>query len=217
MKESCLGLVVALTACAFACAETSVDWTSVDARSAVGTLKGSVVVVATSEESLFAETFRTLGAADWQADIPAPDGIEMLGVGDANEGDTHTFVFTEPMTDVMMFIENFDSSSGATISFEGSELGGISLMSGSPSMTFEAIDTTSGMLETSNATSDGEGDAILKFTGDIRSISFDYASGDGSNGVFYTFAVPEPSAALPLIIGLLLLVPLRRPGRRCRP
>ena len=205
-KSLCLALPLIL--CASVHAEMmSVDWKSAEMRSAVGTLMDSMVTVTTSEDSKFTELFQPFNEDNWQAEMPLPNDTKLLGVGNANAGDSQTFVIQEPLMDVLMYIENFDSNSIATISVEGTELDGIDLLSGSPSITLEDISMDSGSLLTANMTSDGEGDAILKFYGSIRSISLDYMAGDGANGVFYTLAmptmsqpVPEPSTGLGLLL-----------------
>ena len=198
----------------------SVDWKSADMRSAVGTLMGSLVTVTTSEDAEFTELFQPFNQDNWQAEMPLPDDTNLLGVGNANAGDSQTFVIEEPLTDVLMYIENFDSNSVAVISVEGSSLDGIDLLTGSPSITLEDISMDSGSLLTANMTSDGEGDAILQFFGSIRSISLDYSAGDGANGVFYTLAmpmtqaVPEPSMQLSLLLGLGFVLSAWRRSRK---
>ena len=70
-----------------------------------------------------------------------------------------------------------------------------------------------GILTTSNANSDGEGDAILEFGGDVTSISLAFTEGTGSNGVFYAFtveAIPEPATIVPTMLGVAVLLSVRR-------
>lgn len=215
-KLSCF--VLSLAVCGVVQADMiPVEWKSAEMRSAVGSLMGSIVTATTSEDAGFTERFQPFSVDNWQADMALPNDTELLGVGNANAGDSQTFVIEEPLMDVVMYIENFDSNSVATISVEGTGLDGIDLATSSPSITLEDVTMASGSLLTANMTSDGEGDAVLKFMGSIRSISLDYTAGDGANGVFYTLAmpmsqaVPEPANSWSVLLALLsFLAVIRR-------
>lgn len=208
-------LVLPFVLCACVQAETiSVDWKSAEMRSAVGSLMDSAVTATTSQNAEFTELFQPFNLDNWQAEMPLRNGTNLLGVGNANAGDSQTFVIEPPLFDVLMYIENFDSNSIAAISVEGTVLDGIDLLSNSPSITLEDVSLDAGSLLTANMTSDGEGDAVLQFFGSIRSISLDYTAGDGANGVFYTLAMPvtqilpEPSTHISLLLamGIVLMV-----------
>jgi len=207
-------LVIALTAsgmqqCASA-ASIELDWISQQQRSAVGSLDDVFVTAATSSDAQFLSIVGgRFAGTPWNTGRPLSAAAEGLVVSDANPGDTHTFVFTQPMPDLLFYIENFDSNSSATVTTEGA--GTVSLLEGSPSISFSATSNQSGVLSTSNTTFNGEGDVILSLRGDVESISLDFSSGDGSNGVFYTFAVaPEPSGLIMILAGTVLLGTLRR-------
>lgn len=107
-----------------------------------------------------------------------------------------------------MYIENFDSSSMASITFAGAI--GTSLIDASPSISFDVLGPEIASLTTSNTSFNGEGDAAIKLNGPVNEITVDYSNGDGANGIFYTFAapeanaVPEPTSAM-IIAGLFSL------------
>ncbi len=193
-------------------ANIELDWISQQQRSAVGRLDDVFVTAATSSEAQFLSVVggRFSGTA-WNTERPLSADAEGLVVSDANPGDTHTFVFTQPIPDLLFYVENFDSNSSATITAEGT--GSFSLLEGSPSISYSATSDRSGVLSTSNSTFNGEGDLVLSLQGSVESISLDFSSGDGQNGVFYTFAIaPEPSGIALLLLGTVLLGTLR--GRR---
>lgn len=187
------------------------DWIVQQSRSAIGQLGGGLITAAASSDAEFVGLSEgSFSGEQWDTGSELSAMAEALVVGDANPGDTHTFVFTESLSNVHLYIENFDSSSVASVTLEGT--GPLSLFASSPSVTYSPTDSNSGVLTTSNASSDGEGDLILMLGGSPESLSIDFTSGDGQNGVFYTFAVPipEPSSSGLLVVGLIGVMMLRR-------
>lgn len=212
MKSSTfrLALILSLVGSSLYGGMITVDWTTAGSRSATGMLDGTTLAVATSQDAEFTLAFQPFNAANWQTEAPLPQNTSLLGVANANTGDSHTFVFTEPQQDLMMYIENFDSNSEAAITVEGMDLSGVKLYAGSPSISLESMDMSTATLRTANGTSDGEGDAILMFMGVVRSVSLDYLAGDGANGVFYTLAVPEPAASKLSFFAFIACLAFRR-------
>lgn len=185
-------------------ATITTEWKTLEDRSVVGTLAGVVVAGSASEQSPFGSiSTGRFGGDNWQAEMALPMTSMSVSALDANSGDSHAFIFSEALTSVMLYIENFDSNSSAEISLQGT--GTLSLLSESPSISFETTSDSTGILTSSNALSDGEGDLVLALAGEIQSIAVDYVAGDGANGVFYTLAVPEPAGFAPFAIGLVIL------------
>lgn len=155
--------------------------------------------------------------SSWQADMSFSKDLVAIETQPANAGAIHSFRFTEPVEEGMLLIENFDSNSIATITTMGQD-GLLELISASESISFDAVAGNAGRLRTSNSTFDGEGDAVLLFSGAVTGIELRYEGGDGANGVFYGFAtsgtqaVPEPSTGTLSV--LLALVPLMLRNRR---
>jgi hypothetical protein len=193
-------------------AETmTAEWSWVSPRFVAGDLNGIVIAGSTSESSLFAGiSDNRFDDAVWQAGRKLPVGTPTVSTADVNAGDTQTFEFMQPISDVLLYIENFDSNSVAQITLAST--GNLALVSASPSISFESVSPLIGTLRTSNSTSNGEGDAVLRLTGDVDFVTIDYTSGDGSNGVFYTFAVPEPSSGM--LIGCLAVAAMLCVWRR---
>lgn len=186
--------------------------TSVTATTANGTLNGVSWTATTSSTSAFLGI--NMGSGNWDLGSTLPvDGL-FLGTGNVNAGDTQRFDFSAPVQNVCFFVENFDSSSAATITTDAN----LSIVAATPSIAFAQSTASSGVLSTSNTSFDGVGDVIIQLTGPTSYIQFDYIAGEGANGVFYGFAqdsssataVPEPSSFLFLAICFSGLAYFRR-------
>lgn len=205
------------------------NWISLDERTAQGEVDGVEVTASTNELAPFSilATGRFAGSAWDAADLALSDSTLGLGTTWVNGGDYQQFEFAAPWSGGYFYIENFDSSSQATISVVGGAT--TSLAAASASITY---DEATGVLSSSNASFDGEGDAAIRLDGEVSSIRIDYSQGEQANGIFYAFgsdeegsrdgddsnggsqgqpsdpaagAVPEPSS-LVLWGGLLLMV-----------
>ena len=143
--------------------------------------------------------------------MPLPADAAGVVVGRVNGGDSMAFSFSSPLLDgTLFYIENFDSNSSANINFVGAT--SVSVLESSPSISYFGAGA-GGFLASSNAGYDGEGDVIFSLEGPVSEITLDYQSGDGANGVIYTFAandwvdpkaVPEPASAV-VMAGLFAL------------
>lgn len=182
-------------------------WTEFTETSAIGDIDG-ISISATSSPTapligFSTDRFDTEGG--WDATLPLNREVAGLVASDVNEGDQQVFEFATGIGSGMFYIENFDSNSVATITVAG-EAANLQLVTGSPSIGFESSGPGAGVLSTSNPDSDGEGDAVLQFSGNVTGITVDYLAGDGSNGIFYAFAVvPEPSSSMLWLVGLISL------------
>ncbi len=185
------------------------DWQEWDATSAVGMLNGITISASTTSSSEFGGFGRNHFAQPsieddcgaWDATMPLTHDDLGLIATNVNAGDTHEFSFDGPFSDGFFYIENFDAGSIAKITAVGAT--DISLVGQSTSIGFSPSGDNMGVLSSSNMGFDGEGDAILMFTGDVTSILVEYSAGEGANGILYTFAeqceehaVPEPTSLL---------------------
>ena len=158
---------------------------------ATGTLPNGATVLATSSASapIVGISTKWFGSR-WDGSAPLGQDVAGLVVSNVNGGDFQMFTFSSPLLDgTSLYIENFDSSSLATITANGAT--SISLIDSSPSISFVPAGANSGVLSTSNNGFNGEGDAALQFTGPVSSISVEFQEGEGANGVIYAFAGPE--------------------------
>lgn len=200
-------------------------WSSIDPTNliAFGEVDGIGVTATTNADAPFSviatDRFSVGGA--WDADgLPLPSTAQGLGTIPVNGGDSQQFDFDVPWLDGYFYIENFDSSSLATISVTGGAT--MSLAAASASITFSPAD---GQLATSNATFNGEGDAVIKFDGAVESILIEYDQGEQANGIFYGFAfddddggdgpteppaIPEPASILVWLGCLAVGLTIRR-------
>lgn len=166
-------------------------WIALDERTAQGEVGGVDVTASTNELAPFAilHPGRFAGRA-WDAgDLALSDSTLGLGTTWVNGGDYQQFDFSAPWSGGYFYIENFDSSSQATISVTGGAT--TSLAAASSSVTY---DEATGVLTSSNASFDGEGDAVIRLDGDVSSIRIDYSKGEQANGIFYAFGTDAPSA-----------------------
>lgn len=176
---------------------TTGTWTSVSDLTAEGSIDGITITASTNADAIFIGAFEdrfndTSHCAGWDADYPLPASVLGLVTTSVNAGDSQNFIFSAPKTEGIFYIENFDSMSEATITVDG---GTLELIAGSQSISYAASSDTSGVLSTSNKSTNGEGDAILAFSGPVTSLTIDYSSGTGDNGVFYAFGMGDPTAA----------------------
>ena len=198
-----------LLGCVFFCltttaiAETTATWNGFTEDAATGALDGIPITVTSQGSAPFVgiTLSRFADTGDWDTDHPLSTDAAALVAADVNGGDTQTFSFSEPISEGLLYIENFDSNSAATIVATGATT--LDLEASSPSISFVSTVPGTGSLSTSNPTFDGEGDVILFFGGDVTEISIAYTAGDAENGVFYGFAtadslqvVPEPNGCL---------------------
>ena len=132
-------------------------------------------------------TGRFAGRA-WDAgDLALSDSTLGLGATWVNGGDYQQFDFAAPWSGGYFYIENFDSSSQATIAVTGGAT--TSLAAASSSITY---DEATGVLTSSNASFNGEGDAVIQLDGEVSSIRIDYSQGEQANGIFYAFGSEAP-------------------------
>ncbi len=167
---------------------------------ATGTFAGGTITAVTTSSSPFLNmVFEDRFAGAWDGSMPLDTTATALVTTNVNAGDSQAFGFSSAIADGLFYIENFDASSIASIQAIGAT--SLSLVDSSGSISFVGAGD-SGTLTTSNAGFDGEGDAVLQFTGAVTEIRIQYSSGEGANGVMYTFAepssqaVPEPTSAL---------------------
>lgn len=193
-------------------------WTGQSSSLAFGLLDGVSLSATSSGGAKFAGIVpRThFTGRNWQGGLAFPEETDSLVAVPVNAGTTHSFRFAEPIEEGMLLIENFDSSSVATISTRGDGL--VELISGSDSISFSSLSDDVGILQTSNPTYNGEGDAVILFSGAVTGLTLEYSAGEGANGIFYGFAkgtaqaVPEPAAAT--LVGFAALIPLAFRRRR---
>lgn len=200
-------LALTLTSSTFG-AITPGTWTSTTETTAQGSVGGINITASTTEGALFAGAAeRRLSATghcvgwDGPLEFELPRSALALTTTTVNAGDVQTFDFDAPWSDGYFYIENFDAGSLATITVIGGEL---DFLGASPSISYAGTTVSSGVLSTSNNTSDGEGDAVFAITGGATSISIAYDGGGAGNGVFYGFAepmampaaVPEPTSMM---------------------
>ena len=191
-------------------------WTSVAGTSGTGVLDGIDISATSSATSLFVtqlEANRFIAGGGWDAvgyELQATDMA--IVASEVNAGDSQHFTFSSGFSG-LLYIENFDSSSIASITATGAH--SLALLASSPSVSFSSTGANSGTLSSSNTLFNGEGDAVIGFFGPVTAISLDYTGGEQANGVMYTFAInnPEPSSAILGLmagLGLLSLVRQRR-------
>ncbi len=153
----------------------------------------------------------------WNAPMPLDPTVNSLVTADVNGGDIQDFLFAVPMDEGLLYIENFDSGSIATITASGAQF--LELAAASPSVSFSSTGMDSGRLISANESYNGEGDAVLAFAGSVTNVRINYENGEGANGVFYAFAmesvqsVPEASTAMYAIIALVFMTTRRRHRR----
>ena len=198
-------------------AETTATWNGFTEDAATGSLAG-VPITAKSEGSapfVGITPSRFADSGDWDTDHPLSPEAAALVAANVNGGDSQTFTFAEPFAEGLLYIENFDSNSAATIVATGATT--LELEASSPSISFISTIPGTGVLSTSNPEFDGEGDVILFFGGDVSEISISYTGGDAENGVFYGFAtpdsiqtVPEPSGIALALLGIPMMMLRRR-------
>lgn len=198
------------------------DWTGFSANSASGVQGGVSITATTAAASPFIGTFNDrleAGSGFWQAPLPLPSGSESIAVSPVNAGSFQAFAFSSPLTDSLLYIENFDFASVASITTSGATT--VTLLASSPSISFSPSGT-GGVLRTSNFTGSGEGDLVLRLEGPVTAVRLDYSQGLLDNAIFYTFVttpqpsevIPEPGTCALLATGLLPLVCLAARRRR---
>ena len=179
---------------------------------ASGALQGVSWTATTTSSSPFLGI--NIGSGVWNLSTPLDPGPDelILGAGDVNAGDSQTFTFSQPISDIFFYVENFDSSSAANVTTDGA----LSIIDATSDISFSSTSISSGFLSTTNSSFDGVGDVILKLTGPTSFIQFDYTGGEQANAVFYGFAVdtlttvPEPSGFLCLLMCAAGLAYVRR-------
>jgi hypothetical protein len=191
-------------------------WSSVGPTSAVGSVGGIEILATTNAEAAFTDaathrfTNTNVLCGGWDVvgfEFELPESALALTTTYVNAGDAQQFDFDVPWDGGYFYIENFDSSSIATITVAGGKL---ELVAASPSISYAGSSMASGVLSTSNTGFDGEGDAVFAVSGNVTSILVSYEQGEGANGVFYGFAeasanaVPEPASVV--VWGSLLAV-----------
>jgi len=194
-------------------------WTGQSSNLAFGSLDGVSLSATSSGGAEFAGIVPNahFTGRNWQGGLLVPEETDSLVAVPVNAGTTHSFEFATPIEEAMLLIENFDSSSVARISAGGDAF--IELISASESISFSSLADGIGVLQTSNPTFNGEGDAVILFSGEVTGLTLEYSAGDGANGVFYGFAkgtaqaVPEPATSM-LGRFAVALIPLAYRRRR---
>lgn len=203
-----------LLGCVFFClttagfAETTATWNGFTEDAATGALDGVPITATTEGSAPFVgiTLSRFADSGDWDTDHPLSTDAAALVAANVNGGDTQTFAFSESIAEGLLYIENFDSNSAATIVATGATT--LEVEASSPSISFESTIPGTGVLSTSNPTFDGEGDVILFFGGEVTEISIAYTAGDAENGVFYGLATPDSIQVLPEPTGAGIAVAL---------
>ena len=216
-----IAIIIAFFSTSALNAATTGEWDGYSSGAAFGTLDGVRISAFSTTTSPFIGVvdgrFSDEPGGGWNADMPLPPAAQSLVTADVNGGDAQVFRFASGITDALLYIENFDASSIATVTADNAEL--LELVAASDSISFESTSQYSGVLSSSNPTYNGEGDAVLHFMGDVRGITLQYSQGDGANGIFYGFAVPkiasvpEPSCVYTLSL-VMAFVPLARRRHR---
>jgi hypothetical protein len=220
------GLMISFQAISNAGITEVTNWLAWDATTATGTLSGITISASTNSEAEFVGfTDRHFGAFDgecgsWDGQMPLTHDDEGLIASNVNGGDYQQFSFDTPLTDGLLYVENFDSSSMAMLTATGAT--SITVVDQSDSISYTSTGADSLKLTSSNAGYDGEGDAVFHLAGDVTNVRLDFSAGDGANGVIYTFAkksamdapnaVPEPTSLLVMagLFGLGSVVAYRR-------
>lgn len=181
-------------------AATPGSWDSYTATTATGTIGGVTVNAMSSATAPIVGLSPNHFGVHWDAASALGDTVLGLTVSEVNAGDNMDFTFSSPLANkTVLYIENFDSNSAATITATGAT--NISVLTNSM-VTYNASGGSTGVLSSMNAGYDGNGDIALVLEGAVTSVSLDYTGGDGANGVFYAFAepasqaVPEPTSVL---------------------
>lgn len=185
---------------------------SVTAVTATGELNGVNWTATTTSTAPFLGI--NLGSGVWDLPTPIESGSLFLGTNFVNAGDTQTFTFDQPVTNLSFYVENFDSGSIASVVTDGI----FTSVESTPNITFLPSTASTALLANTNMNFDGVGDLIMKISGRITYVQFDYAAGEQANGVFYGFAVdnlnsaavPEPSAFVCLLVCASGVAYLRR-------
>ena len=196
---------VGLAASASAATNPAVWSPTFTTTTAYGTFSGVDVTAVSTSSSPFVGLMADRFAGGWDGTLTLDSSAMALTASYVNGGDSQAFGFSAPLSEGLFYIDNFESSSSAEIIAHGAT--SLTLIDASSSISFTSLGANSGQLVTSNAGYDGEGDAVLQFSGDVTSIQVIYDGGEGANGIMYTFAepgteaVPEPTSAL-VVAGL---------------
>ena len=181
-------------------AATPGSWDSYTATTATGSVGDVTVNAVSSATAPIVGLSPNHFGVHWDAASALGDPVLGLTVSEVNAGDEIDFSFSSPLTNgTVLYIENFDSNSAATITAAGAT--SISVLTNSM-VSYSASGSSTGVLSSMNAGYDGNGDIALVLEGAVTSVSLDYTGGDGANGVFYAFAepmaqaVPEPTSVL---------------------
>ncbi len=217
MKYALSLLVLAASVATANASVTPATWSATTASTASGSLPSGININAISTAPIVGLSPGQFGPSQWDGSLPlSPSAVGLTVLAEVNT--FQTFTFDSPLVDgTLFYIENFDSSSLAEINVVG---GTLALVDASPSISLiPGTGTTNDFLQSSNAGFNGEGDAVLQLSGDVTAISIGYHESVGANGVFYTFAepavsqaVPEPSSAMVMagLFGLGGLIYVRR-------
>ena len=179
-------------------------WSSWSETSAHGTL-GDISITASTTTDAHFSGFTGNHFAIFDGECGSWDGHMALSHDDqgvianyVNAGDYQEFTFSSALTDGLFYVENFDSSSMAMLTATGAT--DITLVDQSDSISYSSTGDSSGKLSSSNASFNGEGDAVFLLSGDVTSVRLDFTAGEGNNGMIYTFAkgmMDDPSAVPP--------------------
>lgn len=183
------------------------DWTSFTSNSVTGSLGGTTVTGAILSGAPFQGIYSgNFGPPIWEAAEPLSPSAEGISLIPVNPGADHIFSFSDPLSYVRFYINNFDSASDAIITVDGAS--SISMLSASSPLTYTPLSTTSGRLVTSYSGFNNHGSSVFEIAGTVRSVRVQYTGGIQNNGIDYTFAthaVPEPSSLITASLGLACL------------
>ena len=196
--------------CGVSKADIVTDWTGFSSETASGSL-GDVEITGFSIAGAPFSNLATgaFSGSKWSTDLQLSPDAEAIILQPVNAGADHRFEFSGPMSSVLFYVSNFDSSSDAILTAEGAV--SIEMIAGTSTMFYDAVSGSSGRLYTSNDGFDGFADAVLRLSGDVQSVRMQYSNGVQNNGIGYTFvAVPEPGSMACGLPAILFFVCRRR-------
>lgn len=193
------------------------DWMSFNSNAALGNLNGVTVTGTRNAGGPFIGIINSGGFSSpgaWNAPMPLPQSAEGIFMGPVNAGADHVFSFSSPLSQVLFYVENFDSFSDAVLTAQGAT--SLAMVAASQNMFFNPISPSSGRLFTNYGGFNGQADAVVQISGSVQSLRLQYTNGIQNNGIVYTFAVvPEPgSLALVSVCSMFFIRPRSEANRK---